>query len=195
VVYVLHLEFIILDTVAVAIFSLEYLMRMYSVVEQPGFRQSVMGRIRYAKSPSALIDILAIAPFFLEVILHHLVDLRFLRVFRLMRLLKLTRYTGATNTLAIVVKREWPVLTASAFVMLLLVLGNVILRYGFGTGINVSEELSRLMFIWVVFIGAVVAARERTHLSVDLLDRLLPQRGRWVMALTGEAIVMACCVI
>ena len=131
VVYVLHLEFIILDTVAVAIFSLEYLMRMYSVVEQPGFRQSVMGRIRYAKSSSALIDILAIAPFFLEVILHHLVDLRFLRVFRLMRLLKLTRYTGATNTLAIVVKREWPVLTASAFVMLLLVLLTASLGYVF----------------------------------------------------------------
>jgi len=87
------------------------------------------------------------------------------------------------------------VLAVLLAVMLLLVLGNVILRYGFGTGINVSEELSRLMFIWVVFIGSVVAARERTHLSVDLLDRLLPQRGRWVMALTGEAIVMACCVM
>jgi voltage-gated potassium channel Kch len=129
--YVLHLEFIILDTVAVAIFTLEYLMRMYSVVEQPGFRQTVMGRIRYAKSPSALIDFLAIAPFFLEVILHHLIDLRFLRVFRLMRLLKLTRYTGATHTLGIVVKREWPVLTASAFVMLLLVLLTASLGYVF----------------------------------------------------------------
>jgi voltage-gated potassium channel Kch len=129
--YVLHLEFIILDTVAVAIFTLEYLMRMYSVVEQPGFRQTVMGRIRYARSPSALIDILAIAPFFLEVILHHLVDLRFLRVFRLMRLLKLTRYTGATTTLATVVKREWPVLAASAFVMLLLVLLAASLGYVF----------------------------------------------------------------
>jgi voltage-gated potassium channel Kch len=129
--YLLHLEFIILDTVAVAIFTLEYLMRMYSVVEQPGFRKPIIGRIRYAKSASALIDFLAILPFFLEVILHHLIDLRFLRVFRLMRLLKLTRYTGATNTLGIVVKREWPVLTASAFVMLLLVLLTASLGYVF----------------------------------------------------------------
>lgn len=129
--YVLQLEFIILDTVAVGIFTLEYLMRMYSVVEQPGFRKPVIGRIRFAKTPSALIDFLAIVPFFLEVILHHLVDLRFLRVFRLMRLLKLTRYTGATKTLGIVVKREWPVLTASAFVMLLLVLLTANLGYVF----------------------------------------------------------------
>jgi len=129
--YVLHLEFIILDTVAVAIFTLEYLMRMYSVVEQPGFRQPVTGRIRYAKSPSALIDFIAILPFFLEVILHHLIDLRFLRVFRLIRLLKLTRYTGATKTLGIVIKREWPVLAASAFVMLLMVLLTASLGYVF----------------------------------------------------------------
>jgi hypothetical protein len=54
-----------------------------------------------------------------------------LRVFRLMRLLKLTRYTGATHTLGIVVKREWPVLTASAFVMLLLVLLTASLGYVF----------------------------------------------------------------
>lgn len=79
--------------------------------------------------------------------------------------------------------------------MLVLVLGNVVLRYGFGTGINVSEELSRLMFIWVVFIGAVVAARERTHLSVDLLDKMLPRSGRWVMAMLGEAVVMTCCIL
>ena len=89
------------------------------------------GRLRFARSGTALVDLLAILPFFLEVILHHLVDLRFLRVFRLMRLLKLTRYTGATKTLGIVMKREWPVLTASAFVMLLLVLLTASLGYLF----------------------------------------------------------------
>ena len=129
--YVLHLEFIILNTLAVAIFTVEYLMRMYSVVEEPGFRKPVLGRLRYAKSISALVDLLAILPFFLEVFLHHLIDLRFLRVFRLMRLLKLTRYTGATQTLGIVVKREWPVLSAAAFVMLLLVVLTASLGYLF----------------------------------------------------------------
>jgi len=129
--FILNLEFIILDTVAVAIFTCEFLMRMYSVVEERGHRGAVLGRLKFGASPAALIDILAIAPFFLEVILHHLVDLRFLRVFRLMRLLKLTRYTGATKTLGIVMKREWPVLAASAFVMLLLVLLTASLGYLF----------------------------------------------------------------
>ncbi len=129
--FVLNLEFIILDTVAVAIFTCEFLMRAYSVVEEPGYRRAVSGRLKFLKSPGALIDLIAIAPFFLEVILHHLVDLRFLRVFRLMRLLKLTRYTGATKTLGIVMKRERPVLLASAFVMLLLVLLTASLGYLF----------------------------------------------------------------
>lgn len=129
--FILQLEFIVLDTIAVAIFTTEYMMRIYSAVEQPGMRHPVVGRFRFAKSPGALIDLLAILPFFLEVILHHLVDLRFLRVFRLMRLLKLTRYTGATKTLGKVIKREWPVLGASAFVMLLLVLLTASLGYLF----------------------------------------------------------------
>jgi hypothetical protein len=74
---------------------------------------------------------LAIAPFFLEVFLHHLIDLRFLRVFRLLRLLKLTRYTGATQSLSKVVAREWPVMAASSFIMLLLVVMTASLGYLF----------------------------------------------------------------
>ncbi len=129
--FVLNLEFIILDAVAVAIFTTEYLLRIFSVVEQPGMKGAFAGRWRFARSGGALIDLLAILPFFLEVLLHHFVDLRFLRVFRMMRLLKLSRYTGATKTLVIVVKREWPVLMASAFIMLLLVVLTASLGYLF----------------------------------------------------------------
>ena len=76
-------------------------------------------------------ELLAIAPFFLEVFLHHLFDLRFMRVFRLLRLLKLTRYTGATQSLSKVIAREWPVMAASAFIMLLLVVMTASLGYLF----------------------------------------------------------------
>jgi hypothetical protein len=129
--FILNLEFIILDTVAVSIFTLEFMMRAYSAPEEPKFGGSVSGRFNFMKSPGSLIDMLAILPFFLEALLHHLLDLRFLRVFRLMRLLKLTRYTGATKTLGTVIKREWPVLGASAFVMLLLVVLTASLGYLF----------------------------------------------------------------
>jgi voltage-gated potassium channel len=129
--YILNIEFIVLDAIAVSIFSLEYAMRLYCCVEEPGYKNAVFGRLRHAKSTSALIDLMAILPFFLEVFLHHLFDLRFLRVFRLLRLLKLTRYTGATATLTKVVVREWPVMAASAFIMLLLVVLTASLGYLF----------------------------------------------------------------
>jgi voltage-gated potassium channel Kch len=119
--YLLNLEFIILDAIAVSIFTLEYCLRMYCCVEEPGYQRAVSGRLKMAKSTSSIIDLLAIAPFFLEVFLHHLVDLRFMRVFRLLRLLKLSRYTGATQSLSKVIAREWPVIAASTFIMLLLV--------------------------------------------------------------------------
>lgn len=129
--YLLNLEFLILDAIAVSVFTMEYLLRLYCCVEEPGYQKAVAGRLKLAKSTSSIIDLLAIAPFFLEVFLHHLFDLRFMRVFRLLRLLKLTRYTGATQSLSKVVAREWPVMAASAFIMLLLVVMTASLGYLF----------------------------------------------------------------
>lgn len=129
--YLLNLEFLILDAIAVSVFSIEYCLRLYCCVEEPGYQKAVAGRLKLAKSTSSIIDLLAIAPFFLEVFLHHLFDLRFMRVFRLLRLLKLTRYTGATQSLSKVVAREWPVMAASAFIMLLLVVMTASLGYLF----------------------------------------------------------------
>ncbi|MEI7783313.1 MAG: ion transporter [Betaproteobacteria bacterium] len=129
--YLLHMELIVLDAIAVAIFTMEYCARLYCCVEEKNFESPVLGRLRQAKTPSMLIDLMAILPFFLEAMLHHLIDLRFLRIFRLMRLLKLTRYTGATTTLAKVIAREWPVMAAAAFIMLLLVVLTASLGYLF----------------------------------------------------------------
>ncbi len=128
--YVLNVHFIVLDAVAVFIFSLEYIFRLYSCVEDPRFRNGA-GRLRFAKTPIVVIDLLAIVPFFLESLLGHLLDLRFLRIFRLMRLLKLTRYTTSTGTLMKALKREWPVIAASTFIMILLVVLTASLGYLF----------------------------------------------------------------
>jgi hypothetical protein len=91
----------------------------------------VAGRLRHMKTPSAMIDLLSILPFLLELLVHHLLDLRFMRVFRLLRLLKLTRYTGAMDTLKRAIVRETPLLGAAAFVMLLLVVLMASLGYLF----------------------------------------------------------------
>ena len=129
--YILNIQFVILDAVAVGIFTIEFFMRMYSCVEEPGFKGSVVGRLKQFKTPSTFIDFLAIVPFFLEVILHHLFDLRFLRVFRLARLLKLTRGSDATAILFKVIAREWPILSASAFIMILVIVLTASLGYLF----------------------------------------------------------------
>jgi voltage-gated potassium channel Kch len=129
--YIFHLQFVILDTVAVAIFTVEYVMRIYSSVEEPGFKGAVSGRLKQAKTPSTVIDLLAILPFFLEVFLHHLFDLRFLRIFRLARLLKLARGSDASAVMFKVIAREWPVLVAATFIMFLLVILTASLGYLF----------------------------------------------------------------
>jgi voltage-gated potassium channel Kch len=129
--YILNIQFIIIDAIAVSIFTIEYCLRLYCCVENPQFSHPITGRFKQAQTTSSIIDFLAILPFFLEVFLHHLLDLRFLRVFRLMRLLKLTRYTGATSTLTKVIAREFPVMCTAAFIMLLLVIMTASLGYLF----------------------------------------------------------------
>lgn len=92
--------FYLFELFSVSVFTVEYGLRMWSVVEnqdEEGFRHPVKGRIKYAMTPMALIDLMAIAPFFLAFIFS--ADLRFMRIFRLLRLLKLTRYSTAIHTL------------------------------------------------------------------------------------------------
>lgn len=59
-------------------------------------------------------------------------------------------------------------------VMVALVFGNVVLRYAFDSGLTMSEELSRWLFVWVTFLGAVVALKENAHLGTDMLIARLP---------------------
>ncbi len=129
--YAINVEFAILDALAVAVFSVEYCMRIYASVEEPGFKNAIAGRFKQATTPATVIDLLAILPFFLEVVLSHVFDLRFLRVFRLARLLKLTRHSDATAILGKVLVREWPVMSASAFIMMLLLVLTASLGYLF----------------------------------------------------------------
>jgi TRAP-type C4-dicarboxylate transport system permease small subunit len=65
-------------------------------------------------------------------------------------------------------------------VMVVLVFGNVVLRYVFNSGIATSEELSRWLLVWLTFLGAIVALRQHAHLGVDTLVRALPPRGKFI---------------
>src|SRR3954447_5841793 len=75
-------------------------------------------------------------------------------------------------------------------VMVVLVFGNVVLRYGFNSGITVSEELSRWLLVWLTFLGAIVAVREHAHLGVDTLVRMLPAGGKRVCFIINYCLML-----
>jgi TRAP-type transport system small permease protein len=76
--------------------------------------------------------------------------------------------------------------------MVIMVFGNVILRYAFNSGITVSEEMSRYCFIWLTYIGAMIAMRERGHLGVDTLVKHLPVAGKKACLFASEALMLLC---
>jgi TRAP-type C4-dicarboxylate transport system permease small subunit len=78
-------------------------------------------------------------------------------------------------------------------VMVVLVFGNVVMRYGFNSGITLSEELSRWLFVWMTFMGAVVALREHGHLGTDmLLSRLGPLGKKCCLGLSYLTMLFIC---
>ncbi|BEP94140.1 TRAP transporter small permease [Acidovorax sp. A79] len=75
-------------------------------------------------------------------------------------------------------------------IMVVLVFGNVVLRYTFNSGITISEELSRWLFVWLTFMGAVVALREHGHLGVDALVSRLPTLGKKICLLVAQVAML-----
>jgi len=74
--------------------------------------------------------------------------------------------------------------------MVVLVFGNVVLRYGFNSGITVSEEVSRWAFVWLTFLGAIVALKEHGHLGSDMLVSRLPVGGKKACLVIGQALML-----
>ncbi len=76
--------------------------------------------------------------------------------------------------------------------MVVMVFGNVVLRYGFNSGILVSEEMSRYCFIWLTYIGAMIAMREKAHLGVDTLIKHLSRGGKKACLFISESLMLWC---
>jgi TRAP-type transport system small permease protein len=75
-------------------------------------------------------------------------------------------------------------------VMVVLVFGNVVLRYVFNSGITVSEEISRWLFVWMTFLGAIVALHRRAHLGTDVLVGRLPPAGKKACLVAGHLMML-----
>ena len=91
------------------------------------------------------------------------------------------------------------VLMASCLaVMAIAVFINVVLRYGFSSGIPASEELSRLLFVWMVFIGATAAYPAGEHMAFTALVGALRDKPKAFMAMTlliRSLVILGCSLI
>ena len=114
---------------SVAVFTIEYVSRVWSSVDNPEFEGPITGRLKFASRPLLIVDLLAILPFYL-VVAGFQADLRFLRALRLIRLfrlLKLARYSRAMQSFSVVIeeKKEKLVLAFSSNILLLVLASSV----------------------------------------------------------------------
>ncbi len=111
------------EVVSVVLFSIEYLLRVWTAVLKKRFRSPITGRIKYIGSPMAVVDLLAILPFYVPMLIP--VDLRFLRalrLFRLLRLLKMGRYSNAMQIVGSILRRKRPELTITFVIIFVLLI-------------------------------------------------------------------------
>ncbi len=112
-----------LEIFSVVVFTIEYILRYWSCVENPDYKDDpsfTASRTKYGFTPMAIIDLLSILPFYLAFLFS--IDLRFLRVLRLLRIFKLPRYSEAMTTLLKVLKDESSSFAAAIFIMLVIMI-------------------------------------------------------------------------
>ena len=111
-------EFWVFEVASVAIFTVEYLLRMWVCNEHLSLARDgpIEARLKFAVTPFALIDLAAIVPFYLALMMPF-ADLRLLRIFRLLRLMKLVRYSPALATLGRVLRNERRALVGALLIM------------------------------------------------------------------------------
>ncbi len=120
--------FFAFEVFSVAIFSIEYLLRLWSITSSSKYSRPVSGRIKFVFSGDALIDLFAIVPFYLPMLIGF--DLRFIRIlrlFRLVRILKISRYMHATKMIGNVfkAKREELLITLLLIFFLIIIVSSI----------------------------------------------------------------------
>ncbi|HWJ03062.1 MAG TPA: ion transporter [Verrucomicrobiae bacterium] len=113
--------FHIFDQFSIFVFTVEYLLRIWACPVETRFRAPIRGRLRYSVTPMALIDLLAIIPFYLPFFMPDFRFVRMIRLFRILRILKLGRYSKSLQTFGNVLrgKKEDLVIAFSTVLVLL----------------------------------------------------------------------------
>lgn len=118
------------EVFTVAIFTIEYILRLWVCTMDPRYKHPILGRMRYALTPIVIIDLISVVPFYIP---SSGLDLRFvraIRLFRLFRLLKLGRYSASLRTLGRVLKAKKEELLITLFAgLIVLIIASSIMYY------------------------------------------------------------------
>lgn len=118
------------ETFSVILFTIEYVLRLWAANEDARYSKPILGNLRFALTPLAIIDLLAILPFYLPMIGIDLMFLRIMRLFRLFRLFKIARYIKALNIMNQVVKeKRAELLVAIILTFFMLLLTSTLMYY------------------------------------------------------------------
>jgi len=109
------------DQFSVAVFSIEYVLRIWACTSDPRYSDGWRGRLRYARSPTAIIDLLAVLPSYFPAVWLDARAIRTFRLFRLLRLMKVERYTRSAQTLMHVMTTKKEELYTAIFAQLVLI--------------------------------------------------------------------------
>jgi voltage-gated potassium channel len=123
-------QFYYFELFSVAVFTIEYIARIYSIVENPKYSHPLYGRIAFSTSSMAIIDLLAFIPFYITLLP---MDLRFLRIFRLfglLRMFKVVRYLHALKIFKqVLTERREQLVLSLIFILFILVLTSTVMYY------------------------------------------------------------------
>ncbi len=119
------------DLISVIIFSIEYVLRVWSCNHDPKYKHSILGRLKYMVSIDALIDLVAILPFYIHVVVG--LDLRVLRILRLLRFLRLFRLTAYMKSAKMIkdvfVKRANELKLSVVLIVFLIIISSCIMYF------------------------------------------------------------------
>ena len=123
-------HFLDFETISVAAFTIEYLLRLWTCTLEPEFRHPIRGRLKFILTPLSIIDFISILPYYLFITFPNAVFIRELHLLRLARLLKIGRYSEAMRTLGRVIKAKRESLFSALFTVFgLLMISSSLIYY------------------------------------------------------------------
>jgi len=145
------------DIFSVAVFTIEYALRIWTCTLDLRYRHPVSGRIRFALTPFAIIDLVAILPFYLPLLIPDMRFVRVVRLFRIFRILKMARYSDSVNTFINVFrsKREDLTITFFAVVVLLMVASSLMYEAEYNAQPDKFSSIPAAMWWGIVTLATV----------------------------------------